>query len=102
MIGVGNSLLRGTETPICLLDTLSREVYCLLGACVRDATKRLPSLVPSINYCLLLLFHMGTGDRDGSGLRSIKKDYRALEVVVRDSSTSSILPVKGKGFERAS
>jgi len=49
---------------------------------------------------------MGTSDTARSSLRSIKKDYRALGVVVRDSGAqvvfSSILLVKGKGLERAS
>jgi len=49
---------------------------------------------------------MGTNDTARSSLSSIKKDYRALGVVVRDSGVrlvfSSILPVKGKGFEKAS
>ena len=59
----------------------------------------LPSLVQSADYYLLLLFHMGS-------LRSIQKDHRALGAAVRDSGAqvvfSSILVVKGKGFERAS
>ena len=56
------------------------------------------------DYYPLLLFHVGTSDTARSSLRSIK-DYRALAVVVRDSGVqvvfSSVLPVKGKGFERA-
>ena len=57
-------------------------------------------------YPLRLLFHVGTNDRARSSLRSIRKDYRALGVVVRDSGAEvvffpSILPVKRKGFEKA-
>jgi len=48
----------------------------------------------------MLLFHVGTSER------SVKKDYRALGAEVRDSGAqvffSSILPVIGKGFEKAS
>ena len=51
------------------------------------------------------MFHVGTSDTARSSLRSIKKDYRALGAAVRDSGVqvffSSIVLVKGKGFERA-
>ena len=106
MVVVGESLLRGTEAPVCCPDTLYREVSCLPGTRVRDVTERLPSLVQSTDYYPLLLFHMGTSDTVRSSLRSIKKDYRALEGVVRDSGAqvvfSSVLLVEGKGFERVS
>ena len=49
---------------------------------------------------------MGTSDAAGSSLRRIKKIYRLLGAVVRDSGEqvvfSSVLPVKGRVFERAS
>ena len=106
MIVVGDSLLRGTEAPTCRPDALSREVCCLPGARIRDATERLLSLVQSAGCYPLLLFYVSTSDTARSSLRSIKKDYRALGVVVRDSGAqavfSSIVPVKGKEFERAS
>lgn len=54
-----------------------------MGACIRDVTGRLPSLVQFTNY-LLLVFHVATSDTARSSLRSIKKDYRALRAVVRD------------------
>ena len=76
------------------------------GACIRDVTERLPSLVQSTGYCPLLLFHVDTSDTARSRLRTNKKDYRALGAVVRDLGAQvafpSILAVKGKGFERAS
>ena len=79
---------------------------CLLGARIRDVTERLPSLIQSTDYYPLLLFRVDTSDTVGSSLRSIKKDYRALGVAIRDSGAqvvfSSILPVKGKRSERAS
>ena len=37
---IEGSGLRGTEAPICCPDKLSREVCCLLGACVWDIRKR--------------------------------------------------------------
>ncbi|KAK4815580.1 hypothetical protein QYF61_004097 [Mycteria americana] len=44
VIVVGDSLLRGTEGPICRTDPALREVCCLPGARVRDVTRVLPSL----------------------------------------------------------
>jgi len=48
---------------------------------------------------------MDTKDTARSSLRSMKKDYRALGAVMRDSGAqvvfSSVLPVKGRGLERA-
>ena len=106
VIAVGDSLPRHSQAPICRPDTLSREVCCLPGACIRDVTKKLPSLVQPTLYCPPLLFHAGTRDTARSSLRSIKKDYRALEVAMRDSTErvvfSSVLQVNGKGFERES
>jgi len=49
---------------------------------------------------------MSTNSAARSSMRSIKKDYRTLGAVVMDSGVqvvfSSILLVKGKGFEGAS
>lgn len=109
MIVVGDSLLRATEAPICQPDAHSRGVCCLPGACIRDVIEKLPSLVESTDYYLLLLFHVDThtySNTTRNSLRSVKKTYRALGEVVRDSEVqvffSSILLVKGKDFERAS
>lgn len=38
---VGDSLLRGTEGPICMPDPTCREACCITGAWVRDITRRL-------------------------------------------------------------
>ena len=45
VIVIGDSLLRGTEGPICRPDPSHREVCCLPGARVRDVAKKLPGLV---------------------------------------------------------
>lgn len=42
---VGDSLLKGTEGPICQLDPTRREVCSLPGARVKDITRKLPDLV---------------------------------------------------------
>lgn len=71
----------------------------LLGACIRDVTKRLPRLIQSTDCYLLLLFHMGINNKARSSLWSAK-DYRALAAALRDSGAqadfSSVLPVKVK------
>lgn len=43
--GSGDSLLRVTEGPVRWTDPPLREVCCLPGACVKDITRKLPSLV---------------------------------------------------------
>lgn len=92
------------RSTICQPDGLTREMYWLLRAHIRDVAKRLPSLIQSTDYYPLLMFHVGTSDRTRSSMRRIK-DYRALGVALRDSRVqvvfSSILPVKGKRFEKA-
>ncbi|GAB0210389.1 hypothetical protein GRJ2_003504700 [Grus japonensis] len=101
---VGDSLLRGTEAPICRPDRESREVYCLLGAKIQDVAKRVPQLVKSTDYYPLLLFHVGTNDAASQNLGRIKEDYKALGVQVKNIGAqaifSSILPVGGKGAAR--
>ena len=70
-------LLRGTEAPICHSDLLSREVCCWPGPCIKDVTERLSDLVHPTDYCLLLLFHVGTHDTSEvavSNLKSIRGD----------------------------
>lgn len=47
---IEESLLGGTETPICRLDNLSREVCCLPGLCVRDIRKALLQLIKLEDY----------------------------------------------------
>jgi len=63
----------------------SLERMLLPGVHIRDVTRRLPRLVQSTDYYPLLLFHVGTNNTAKSSLRSIKKNYRALEAAVRDS-----------------
>lgn len=85
---------RGT---ICRLHVFSWKVCCLPGAHIRDVTEKLPSFIQSTDYHLLLLFQMGTSDTVGRSLRSIKKDYRALEVVVKDSGSQGAFLINPAG-----
>lgn len=97
---VGNSQLRVTEAPVCWPDRESHEVYCLLGAKIWNIAKRVPQLVRSTGYYLLLLIHVGTNDTSGHNLGRIKEDYKSLEVQVKNIGTqvmfSFILPDGGK------
>nr|XP_033796603.1 uncharacterized protein LOC117358887 [Geotrypetes seraphini] len=45
VIAIGDSMLRGTEGPICRPDMHSREVCCLPGARIRDVTTCLDRLL---------------------------------------------------------
>lgn len=47
---IGDSLLRGTEAPICCPDSFSREVCCLPGARICNVTERLPSQITICSY----------------------------------------------------
>ncbi|KAK4827179.1 hypothetical protein QYF61_015141 [Mycteria americana] len=78
VIVVGDSLLRGTEGPICRTDPPLREVCCLLGARVKDVTRIFPSLVRPSDYYPLLLFHVGGDEAATRSPRAIKRDFRAL------------------------
>ena len=50
VIVVGDSLLRGTEGPICWPDPTCREVCCLPGAHIRDIARKVLGLVCSSDY----------------------------------------------------
>ena len=78
VIVIGDSLLRGTEGPICRPDPLLREVCCLPGAQVKDVTRKLPTVVQPSDYYLFLLFHVGSDELAIRSTREIKRDFRAL------------------------
>ena len=65
---MGDSLLRGTEGPICRPDPSHWEVYYLPGAQVRDITRKLPKLVRSIDYFSLLIVQVGSDEIAQRGL----------------------------------
>ncbi|KAK4816772.1 hypothetical protein QYF61_022770 [Mycteria americana] len=78
VIVVGDSILRGTEGPICRTDPPLREACCLPGAHMKDITRILPSLVWPSDYYPLLLFHVGGNEAATRSPRAIKRDFRAL------------------------
>lgn len=42
LLAVGDSLLKGTEAPVCSPDGVSQEVCCIPGAKIRDVADRVP------------------------------------------------------------
>ncbi|KFW72624.1 hypothetical protein AS28_04863, partial [Pygoscelis adeliae] len=104
VIVVGDSLLRGTEGPICRPDPSHREVCCLPGARVRDIIRKLPDLVRPSDYYPLLVIQAGSDEVAERSPAVIKRDFRALGRVVEGSGAqvvfSSIPTVAGKHTER--
>ena len=94
---IGDSLLRGTEGPICRSDPSHREVCCLPGARVRDVARNTTRLVKPSDYYPLLVFHIGNEEVGKRSPRVIKRDFRALGRLLRGSGAqvvfSSVLSV---------
>ena len=78
MIVVGESLLSGTEGPICQPDPTRRELCCLPGAQVRDISRKLPGLIHPSDYYPLLIVQAGSDEIADRSLRAIKNDLRGL------------------------
>ena len=96
MIVVDDSLLQGTEAPIC---SLGRFVAC---QGLRSGTERLLMLVWPSEYYPLLLFHVCTDDTARGNLEYIKSDYMNLGMRVKGMGAQVvfylILLMKGKGL----
>jgi len=103
VIVIGNSLLRGTEGPICQPDPSHREVCCLPGARVWDVAKKLPGLVQPSHYYHLLVMQVGRDEIAERSPKAIKRDFRALGRLVEGSGVqvvfSSITSVAGNSTE---
>lgn len=104
VIVVGDSLLRGTEGPICRPDPTCREVCCLPGARVRDIARKLPNLVRPSDYYPLLIVQAGSDDTEERSLKTIKWDFRGLGWLLDGVGVQvvflSIPMVAGRGTER--
>lgn len=98
VVVVGDSLLRGTEGPICRPDPTRREVCCLPGAQVRDITRRLPRLVTSSDYYPLLIVQAGSDAIKKCSLRAIKREFWDLGHFVEGGPQIilSSIPISGK------
>ena len=104
VIVVGDSILRGTEGPICRPDPTRREVCCLPGARVRDVARKLPNLVRHSDCYPLLIVQAGSDNIEERSLKAIKRDFRGLGRLVDGAGAqvvfSSIPTVAGRGTER--
>lgn len=67
---MGDSLLKGTEGPICRPDPLHMEVCCLPGAWIRDVKRKLSALFQPSDYYLLLFFQVGSDEVSRQSLKS--------------------------------
>ncbi|KFO98751.1 hypothetical protein N300_01915, partial [Calypte anna] len=90
VVVVGDSLLRGTEGPICRPDPSHRDVCCLSGAWVRDISRRLSQLIRPSDYYPLLVVQAGTDDSNGRSTKAIKKDFKALGHLVDGSGAQGV------------
>uniref|UniRef100_A0A8B9TZX8 SGNH hydrolase-type esterase domain-containing protein n=1 Tax=Anas zonorhyncha TaxID=75864 RepID=A0A8B9TZX8_9AVES len=104
VIVVGDSVLRGTEGPICRPDPTRREVCCLPGARVRDIAKKVKRLVRPTDYYPLLVFQAGSDEVAKRSPKAIKRDFRDLGRQLRGSGAqvvfASVLPIGGMEAER--
>lgn len=96
VIVIGNSLLKGTEGPICRVDPHLREVCSLPGARIKDIARELPRLVHPTDYYPLLVFQTDGEEAASRSLRGMKNDFKVLGRMVKDSGAqvifSSLLP----------
>jgi len=104
VIVIGDSLLRGTEGPICRPDPSPRKVCCLPGAKVRDVAKKLPGLLRHSGYYPLLVMLVGGDKIAERSPKAIKRDFRALGQLVEGSGAqvlfSAIPSAAGNSTER--
>ena len=88
---IGDSLLRGTEGPICRSDPSHREVCCLPGARVRDIARKLPGLVQPSDYYPLIVVQVGSDEVRDRNAQASKRNFRALERQVKGHTSSVLL-----------
>jgi len=92
VIVVCDSLLRGTEGPICQPDPFHREVCCLPRAQVRDVAKKLSGLVQLSDYYPLLVMKVDSDEVVERSPKVIKKYFRALGKLVEGSEDRWFFP----------
>lgn len=101
---IGDSLLRGTEGPLCQLDPTCKEVCCLPGAWIHYITRKLPDLVRHSNYNPLVIIQAGSDEIAERSLKAIKRDFRGLGQLLDGVGAqvvfSSIPSVAGRDTEQ--
>ena len=73
MIVIGDSILRGTEGPICCQDALTHKVYCLPTAKIQDLTGMIQAVIQPTDYYPTVLIHVAKRSPDHP-----MADYHAL------------------------
>lgn len=71
----GDSMLGGTEAPICHPNNLSREVCSLPGASILDIKKSLTDLIKPYDYYLFLVLQAVSHKVATWKLKNILKDF---------------------------
>jgi len=104
VIVVGDSILRGTEGPMCQPDPSHRKVCCLPRVQVKEAAGKFSGLVRPSDYYLLLVMQVGSDEIKERSPKAMKRDFRALGRLAEGSRAqvvfSSIPSVAGKNIER--
>jgi len=84
----GDSLLWGTEAPICHTDNFSRDICCLSGAHISDNKKRWLYLTEQDYSCPVFLIQVGSQEAVTRKPKILWKTLHPLEGHWRDQSTS--------------
>lgn len=90
---IGDSVLRGTEVPICLPNNLSIEVCCLLGTYIQDIEKRIPGRI-KLEYCYhLLVFQARSHEIATRKQKNIKEDFTSLGKMLKGLGAQVVFSV---------
>lgn len=84
-------MLRGTETPICHPDRLSREVCCLLCTRIWDIRKRMLGRIKLEDYYSLLVFQAGSHEVVTRKGKNVKKVFMSLGKMLKGWGVQVVL-----------
>lgn len=88
---MGDSLLRGTEDPVCQPDPPHREVCYLPGGQARDIAGRLSGLIQPTDCCPLLVVLVGRDEVDEKSTWLTKKDFKALSCLAEGTRAEVVV-----------
>jgi len=71
----GDSMLAGTEAPICCPDKLSGELCCLPGECVRDVKETSMYLIKQEDHHPLVVIQVGSWEAAMRKWQNIRKGF---------------------------
>lgn len=87
---VGDSLLKGTEGPVCQVDPTHGEVCSLPGARVEAIPRKLPDLVSPSDYSPLGRIQAGSDEIAETSLEATKRDFRGLRQLLDGVGTQVV------------